>query len=79
MLKLPKCRHCNRSWLPCGGAVASRDFCGRCCQERRDIAKAAFDLHPITAADHDGIHLIPRSPAHRQRKGGPPRLPPHSK
>lgn len=61
MIRLPKCRHCGRNWLPCDGVVASRGFCGRCRQDRRNIAKAAFDLHPITAADHDGIYLIPRT------------------
>lgn len=61
MLKLPRCGYCRRRWMPESGAVASRDFCGHCRQERRRLAIAAFSLRPVTPADFDGDYLLPRA------------------
>jgi hypothetical protein len=60
MFKLPKCRCCNRPWLPAMDVTASQGYCRKCRKERREAARQALDLHPITAADLDGPYLLPR-------------------
>jgi hypothetical protein len=61
MLKLPRCKHCNRIWLPSHGTVASKDFCNRCRRERRLTAQKVFGLRPITPEDTNGRYILPRA------------------
>jgi hypothetical protein len=59
-MKLPKCRHCGRAWLPRDGAVAMNNYCKRCRAERRLLAGQVFELRPITGSDVDGAYVLPR-------------------
>jgi len=61
LITRPRCRHCNREWMPGHGVVAAEDFCRKCRKERRAKAKRAFGLRPLTPADFDGPYLLPRA------------------
>jgi len=68
MITRPRCRYCNREWVPAIGVAATQDYCRRCRKARREKAKRAFGLRPLTAADFDGPYLLPRA---RRGTGGP--------
>lgn len=56
----PRCRHCGRYWTPKSGLAAFRDYCQQCSAQRREKAKRAFGLRPLSAEDVADGYLRPR-------------------
>jgi len=56
---LPKCRYCGHPWRPPVGVVANRAYCPRCSDGRREYAREAHGLRPLTQEDFDGDCLLP--------------------
>lgn len=61
MFKLPKCRHCGRSWKPPESVCATQSFCEECSTDRREIARRQLELAPSAKRYIVGGYALPRS------------------
>jgi hypothetical protein len=57
---LPRCRHCQRTWRPADGVVASDSFCSVCSESRREIAAKHLELARLSP-DGNVPYLLPRA------------------
>jgi hypothetical protein len=53
MPQQPTCRHRGHAWTPPQNVMAANAYCEHCSSSRQELAKQAFGLRRVTAADDD--------------------------